>query len=180
MSAAVTDVDFEVRRPEYDDALARGVDRFFGARRRTCPWCGSGRLTRCNAGPDLVQRKPGRFRWDTCRTCGHVFQNPTITPEGLDFYYRDFYDGLGAGTVETMFEAQKEMYLSRARWVGSFLTPRHWLDVGCGYGHFARDARSILPDTLFAGLDMGVAVTEGAERGWLDAAYRGTITGTRR
>lgn len=175
MSAVVADTEFEIRRPDYEAAIAKGIDRFFAPRRHTCPWCGSGRLVRCNRAPDLVQRKPGRFHWDRCRTCGHTFQNPTITPEGLDFYYKDFYDGLGGATVETMFEAQKEMYLSRARWVGSFLTPRHWLDIGCGYGHFARDARSVLPDTLFAGLDFGTAVTEGAERGWLDAAYRGNV-----
>ncbi len=175
MSAPLNDADFESRRPVYEDALAKGVDSFFAPRRSTCPWCRSATLTRCNHGPDLVQRKPGRFNWDRCRTCGHVFQNPTITPEGLDFFYRDFYDGLGGPTVETMFEAQKEMYLSRARLVAEHVTPRHWLDVGCGYGHFARDARAILPDTLFAGLDFGSAVTEGAERGWLDTAYRGNI-----
>ena len=129
---------------------------------------------------DSVQRRPRpgaaqtrTFRWDTCRTCGHVFQNPTITPEGLDFYYRDFYDGLGAGTVETMFEAQKEMYLSRARWVGSFLTPRHWLDVGCGSA--LRPGRPTILRHPVRRPRHGLAVTEGAERGWLDAAYRGTV-----
>jgi SAM-dependent methyltransferase len=175
MSVPVTDADFESRRPFYDQAIAAGIDRFFAPRRHTCPWCGSARLTRCNRGPDLVQRKPGRFSWDRCGTCGHVFQNPSITPEGLDFYYRDFYDGLGAGVVETMFANQTEMYLGRARLASRFLTPRQWLDIGCGYGHFAKDARTVLPDTHFAGLDFGTAVTEGAERGWLDAAHRGNV-----
>lgn len=175
MTLPATDADFEARRASYADAIAGGLDRFFAPRRRTCPWCGSARLTRCNRGPDLVQRKPGRFNWDRCRTCAHVFQNPSITPEGLDYYYRDFYDGLGGATVEAMFANQTDIYHSRARLVAQFLTPRHWLDVGCGYGHFAKDARAVLPDTRFAGLDFGSAVTEGAERGWLDTAYRGNV-----
>lgn len=170
-----TEAEFDALRASYADALAEGVERFFAPARRTCPWCGSGRLKRCNHAPDFVQRKPGRFRWDACRTCGHVFQNPSITPEGLDFYYRDFYDGLGGDTVETMFAAQTEFYLGRARMVSRFLTPRHWLDVGCGYGHFAKEARTILPDTHFAGLDFGSAVTAGAARGWLDTAHRGSL-----
>lgn len=175
MTPTPTDADFESRRSSYDDALSAGVERFFAPPRRTCPWCGSARLKRCNRGPDLVQRKPGRFAWDACRTCEHVFQNPSITPEGLDFYYRDFYDGLGGETVEAMFAAQTEIYHSRARLVRRFLTPRHWLDVGCGYGHFAKEARTVLPDTVFAGLDFGSAVTDGATRGWLDTAYRGNL-----
>ncbi|MGQ0843261.1 MAG: class I SAM-dependent methyltransferase [Sporichthyaceae bacterium] len=172
---APADAELEDLRARYAADLAGGVERFFARPRRTCPWCGSGRLKRCNRAPDFVQRKPGSFTWDGCRTCGHVFQNPSITPEGLDFYYRDFYDGLGGATVETMFAAQTEFYLGRARMVGAFTTPQNWLDVGCGYGHFAKDARSILPTTRFSGLDFGAAVAEGAERGWLDTAYRGNL-----
>ena len=33
------------------------------------------------------------FTLEQCGDCGHVFQNPRLTPEGLEFYYRDFYDG---------------------------------------------------------------------------------------
>ena len=37
-----------------------------------------------------------------------------------------------------------------------------WLDVGCGYGHFAKDARPVLPDTRFDGLDFGASVDDAA------------------
>jgi SAM-dependent methyltransferase len=175
MSPPPTDADFAALRPRYAEEVAAGIDRFFGPRRSTCPWCGSGRLRVRTRLVDLVQRKPGRFSFDHCRTCGHVFQNPCPTAEGLDYYYRDCYDGLGASTSETMFGWQTEFYLSRARMVAPFLTPRHWLDVGTGYGHFAADARKVWPDTVFDGLDQGVSIDAGAARGWLDNTHRGTL-----
>ena len=63
---------------------------------------------------DLVQRKPGRFTLERCGGCGHMFQNPRLTPAGLDFYYRDFYDGIGAETAEVMF-ATAARHLPRPR-----------------------------------------------------------------
>jgi SAM-dependent methyltransferase len=91
----------------------------------------------------------------------------------LAFYYRDFYDGLGASTTHTIFAAQTEIYRSRARAVAPFLTPRQWLDVGCGHGHFTKDAQSVWPDTAFDGLDFGEGVQQAARRGWLRTAHRG-------
>ncbi|HEX3611567.1 MAG TPA: class I SAM-dependent methyltransferase [Sporichthyaceae bacterium] len=173
--APPTDADFAALRPFYRAEIAAGIDRFVGPRRSTCPWCGSGRLHTRTRLPDLVQRKPGRFAFDECRTCGHVFQNPSLTPEGLAFYYRDFYDGLGASTTETFFSWQTEIYRSRARSVAPFCTPRRWLDIGTGYGHFCKDAKEVLPGTIFAGLDQGAAVEEGHRRGWLDQAHRGEL-----
>lgn len=170
-----TDADFEALRPFYAQALDGGLERFLGPRRQTCPWCGSGRLRIRTRLPDLVQRKPGRFAFEVCLTCRHVFQNPCPTPDGLEFYYRDCYDGLGGSTTEMMFAWQTEIYRSRARSVAPFLTPRHWLDVGAGYGHFARDARAIWPHTVFDGLDWGSTVEEGVRRGWLDHAHRGQL-----
>lgn len=90
-------------RADYQAELARGTERFLLPKRTTCPWCESGALTRRMRTRDWVQGKPGVFTLDRCRDCGHVFQNPRLNQEGLDFYYRDFYDGLGAETWEKMF-----------------------------------------------------------------------------
>lgn len=169
------DADFEARRAGYAAELAGGVQRFLAARRPDCPWCGSGQLHTRVRLPDLVQRKPGRFAVDACRTCGHVFLNPTLTAAGLDFYYRDFYSGLGEATAEMMYSWQVEVYRSRARTLAAFGAPRTWLDIGTGWGHFAKDASSVLPDTAFDGLDGSPAVLAGQARGWIRDAYHGTI-----
>jgi SAM-dependent methyltransferase len=151
------------------------VQRFLEPRRSTCPWCGSPRLKVRITLPDQVQGKPGTFTLEQCRTCGHVFQNPRLTVEGLNFYYRDCYDGLGGATAETMFAWGADLYLARARMVAPFLTPRTWLDVGTGYGHFAQSARTVWPRAVFDGLDMGAGLDAGLARGWLDNIYRGML-----
>src|SRR6266567_4088927 len=84
----------ELRRPAYQADLAGGLDRLFEPRRTACPWCGSARLRERLRTTDLLQHKPGRFHLDRCQDCGHVFQNPRLSFAGLEFYYRDFYDGL--------------------------------------------------------------------------------------
>jgi ubiquinone/menaquinone biosynthesis C-methylase UbiE len=182
MSAAQppADVDLQALREYYQGELAKGLDRFLEPRAERCPWCGSTRLKHRVRGKDLWQGKPGMFDVDECRSCGYVFQNPRLTSEGLDFYYRDFYDGLGQGVIDTIFGGAAVHNHDRARMVQRELAktggaPERWLDVGTGYGHFARDAREVLPDTTFDGLDMGVAVTLGVERGWLDHAHQGML-----
>ncbi|HVE26510.1 MAG TPA: hypothetical protein VNC22_13945, partial [Sporichthya sp.] len=82
-------------RARYADDVAAGLDRFFEPPRTTCPWCESPRIKRLMSSPDLVQHKPGHFSVMSCRTCGHCFQNPRLSLEGLEYYYRDFYDGIG-------------------------------------------------------------------------------------
>lgn len=163
-------------RPYYQDAIAAGVERFLEPRRPDCPWCGSTALSVRMRTPDMLQHKPGVFTLEQCGACRHIFQNPRLTPEGLDFYYRDFYDGLGQETWERTFSSMGDAYRARAEMVRRFVTPKAWLDVGCGYGHFAKDARAVLPDTRFDGLDFGSSVDEGLARGWLDAAYRGDFS----
>jgi hypothetical protein len=174
-TAPTTTEELAAARPWYTAELAQGVERFLEPHRRTCPWCGSGRLRVRVTTPDVVQGKPGVFTLEECRTCRHVFQNPRLTPAGLDFYYRDCYDGLGGPAAEQVFSWGTEFYLNRARMVAPFLTPRTWLDVGTGYGHFCKDARTVWPDATFDGLDMGAGVELGLERGWLDHAYRGWL-----
>jgi SAM-dependent methyltransferase len=164
---------YAAERPYYQREIAAGLERFFEPRRDTCPWCGSPQLATRIRTSDLIQRKPGRFVMDECRTCGHVFQNPRLSLDGLTFYYRDFYDGLGQSTMEPVFDGATQYNRERAEMVKAVTTPKRWLDVGTGYGYFAKHAKEVLPDTEFSGLDMGVAVTLGEERGWLARGYRG-------
>jgi hypothetical protein len=122
---------------------------------------------------DLIQRKPGRFTLEQCGACRHIFQNPRLTPAGLNFYYRDFYDGLGQELLERAFSTNGRSYRGRIEMLKPFTTPRAWLDVGAGYGHFCQLAREVWPSTVFDGLDQSVSVEQAQHRGWLDRAYRG-------
>ncbi len=164
---------YESRRPYYQAELAGGIERFLEPRRDTCPWCGSTDLSVRLRTSDLIQRKPGRFTLEQCGACRHIFQNPRLTPAGLTFYYRDFYDGLGRELMEDAFNAAGRSYRGRVDMLKPFTTPKAWLDVGAGYGHFCRFAREVWPDTVFDGLDQSVSVEEAQRRSWIDHGYRG-------
>ena len=164
------------RRKEYDALVTGGLDRFFEPRIDRCPVCGGGSLAVRLRTVDLLQHKPGRFTLERCEGCDHIFQNPRLSIEGLDYYYRDFYDGLGADELEDIFGAQEVSYLARARTVadhGGGKGPGRWLDVGGGHGHFCEIARGVLPKTRFDALDLSESIEEGTKRGWVDACYRG-------
>ncbi|MCC3770280.1 class I SAM-dependent methyltransferase [Streptomyces sp. UNOC14_S4] len=165
-------------RVDYQRELALGTERFHAPRRTECPWCGSSRLRTRLRTVDLLQRKPGTFVIDQCRDCAHSFQNPQLTPEGLDFYYRDFYDGLGAAYADWLFggRGSRKRYLASARALLPFGVPRRWLDVGTGYGHFPQSARTVHPGTVFDGLDVSEGVEEGKRHGRIAEAYRGLLT----
>jgi SAM-dependent methyltransferase len=163
----------EARRPGYTASLAEGTQRFFEPRRDTCPWCGGTALAPRIRTPDLTQFKPGRFEIDECAACGLLFQNPRLSIEGLDFYYRDFYDGLGAGEAQFLFAQSQPSYRGRVALAQRHAAPKAWLDVGSGYGHFCVVARGMLPETRFDGLDMGSSIEEAERRGWIDHAHRG-------
>ncbi|QFG22577.1 class I SAM-dependent methyltransferase [Actinomadura sp. WMMB 499] len=163
----------EEARARYRAELERGTGRFVGPRSPECPWCGSDELDVHVTARDVLQGKPGRFTLERCGNCGHIFQNPRVTPEGLDFYYRDVYDGLGDVLAERIFTSNTSWYLARVAMVRRAAEPRSWLDVGTGKGHFCRAARTVLPEARLDGLDFGAAVAEGAQRGWIDTAYRG-------
>ncbi|HEX6524784.1 MAG TPA: class I SAM-dependent methyltransferase [Streptosporangiaceae bacterium] len=167
------DADLIAAADYYRDALAEGTGRFFAQRRSDCPWCGSAGLSRLVRSPDLVLGKPGTFTLERCGGCGHVFQNPRLTAAGLDFYYRDAYDGLGAAKAEGVFLSARASYRARARMLEAFTTPKAWLDVGAGHGHFCAMAREIWPETVFDGLDQGAGIEEAERRGWIATAYRG-------
>jgi hypothetical protein len=157
----------------YRAALAGGTERLLEPRRGDCPWCGSDRLTVLLRVPDLVMRKPGTFTLERCGGCGHTFQNPRLTPEGLGFYYRDAYDGLGAASAEAIFLTAEDSYRARARMPEPFTSPKAWLDVGTGHAHFCVTAREVWPETVFDGLDQGAEIEEAERRGWIATAHRG-------
>ncbi|WP_181809478.1 class I SAM-dependent methyltransferase [Streptomyces shenzhenensis] len=168
--------DIEALRSAYQRDLAEGTDRFFEPPRTTCPWCHSGRLTTRLRTTDLLQHKPGAFVLDRCDDCGHTFQNPRLNDTGLEFYYRDFYDGLGEQKMSGTFGGRTRMYQGRARsMVPHDPTPKNWLDVGTGHGHFCEAAREVLPGTAFDGLDFTDGVELAAREGRVERAYRGAF-----
>ncbi|MGH4027756.1 class I SAM-dependent methyltransferase [Actinomycetota bacterium Odt1-20B] len=165
------------RRPAYLSELAQGTDRFHEPRRADCPWCGSRRLRTRLRTTDLLQHKPGRFVVDECRDCAHSFQNPRLNPEGLDFYYRDFYDGIGAKNAERTFAngGSRKRYLASARALRVHDEPESWLDVGTGHGHFPATAKEVHPYTAFDGLDLSDGVENAKRDGRIEEAHRGLL-----
>jgi SAM-dependent methyltransferase len=167
------DAELAAAATYYRETLAGGTGQFFEERRADCPWCGSADLAVAVRSPDLAYRKPGVFTLERCGGCGHVFQNPRLSPGGLAFYYRDIYDGACADMAETTFRTGGDSYRGRARMPAPFTTPKAWLDVGAGHAHFCAVAREIWPDTVFDGLDQGAGIEEAERRGWITTAYRG-------
>ncbi|MFI0710253.1 methyltransferase domain-containing protein [Streptomyces inhibens] len=165
--------DAPARRAAYTAELADGTDRFFEPRREDCPWCSAPELAVRVRMPDLLQGKPGRFTLEECRRCGHIFQNPRLTQDGLDFYYRDFYEGLGGEGAALLLGRMNGTYRARAEMIKPFGTPSSWLDVGTAAGHFCNAARAVWPDTRFDGLDMGEGVHEAERRGWIATGHQG-------
>lgn len=163
----------EGARLEYQQLMKNGLDDFFLPRLETCPLCGNDDVKHFLTLKDYVQHKPGRFSLDQCRDCGHIFQNPRLSVEGLNFYYKDFYDGFGEKTVEQVFASNPDIYLKRARTVEGLIEPRRWLDVGGGHGHFCLLAREVWPDTRFDMLDLSDSVERARQRGWCDKSFRG-------
>ncbi|MEV6583925.1 class I SAM-dependent methyltransferase [Streptomyces sp. NPDC051582] len=163
------------RAAAYGAELVFGTDRFLEPRRTDCPWCGSRRLFVRVRVPDLLQGKPGRFALEQCADCRHVFQNPRLTLDGLDFYYRDFYDGRGGEGAGTVFGRLGASYRGRAEMLRPHTVdaPASWLDVGTGHGHFCNAARAVWPDTRFDGLDMGDGVGGAERRGWVETGFQG-------
>ncbi|MET8010098.1 class I SAM-dependent methyltransferase [Streptomyces sp. NPDC005271] len=163
-------------RPRYQADLAHGTERFFEPRRTDCPWCGSARLKRRLLTKDRYQNKPGRFLLDRCRDCRHVFQNPALNPDGLEFYYRDFYDGLGEQERGDVFSRRRKMYQGRAQSLEPGADPpKAWLDVGTGHGHFPEVARAVFPGTRFDGLDFTDGVDLAERAGRIDHGFRGSF-----
>lgn len=165
----------EDKRPEYEELLSGGdLSRFWLPRREDCPVCGSEDLSVHFRTVDLLQHKPGTFTVERCRDCSHLFQNPRLSIEGLNFYYKDFYDGLGEKEMEVIFSFSSGSYAGRAAMVKAEKeSPGIWLDVGGGHGHFCNVARDHFPKTRFEALDLSESIDEAKRRGWADEAYLG-------
>lgn len=163
----------EQRRPVYAELLDQDTARFFEPRRQDCPICGSSELREHLRTKDLLQHKPGTFTLERCSECDHIFQNPRLSVEGLNFYYKDFYDGLGEKGMDFIFGYSAASYLGRAHMLDGVAEPSSWLDVGGGHGHFCCVARDVWPSTRFDGLDLSESIDEAERRGWIDRAYNG-------
>lgn len=175
-STAVDDVENQRRRADYDRELKAGRDRFFHPESESCPWCASTRIRPRIQVADTRQCKPGTFRMDECRSCGHVFQNPRLTEAGLAYYYRDFYDGLGRDHYGSVAEYSSSTHRKRVRLLDGRPSPTQWLDVGARHGHFCREARKLLPGTKFWALDPSPEIQNGQRRGWVDVAEHTPLT----
>ncbi|HEX6421500.1 MAG TPA: methyltransferase domain-containing protein [Acidimicrobiales bacterium] len=165
----------DARRRAAYAADAHRLDALLEPRRATCPWCGGETIDRLVTVPDLFQGKPGRFHLDECRGCGHVFQNPRLSPAGLDYYYRDFYDGVQREHTETVFGFAGPAYRARAAMLRRHAEPKRWLDVGTGHGYFCLAAQEMWPDTRFDGLDLTPNVTEAQRRGWVEQGFEALL-----
>ncbi len=122
-----------------------------------------------------MQSKPGEFELDQCGRCDHIFQNPRLSLEGLDFYYRDFYDGTGGDLAEAVFSSDDSSYRGRVDLVAAHARPKRWLDVGAGHGHFCLIASDVLPDTRFEGLDLSDSIVEAERHRWIERAHLGLL-----
>ncbi len=146
-------------------------------RRETCPVCEARELVVHLRSHDLLQHKPGRFALERCRGCRHVFQNPRLSLAGLDYYYKDFYDGLGESGMEFIFGFGVRGAVSRTHaWMvrDSYGRRRGAGSMSArGHGHFCIAALAELPDTTFDGLDLSESIEEAKRRGWVETAYRG-------
>ena len=160
----------------YEAERSQGVERFFQSPRQSCPICGREALVTHLVVPDYYQQKPGQFKLDRCKECDHIFQNPQLTIEGLGFYYRDFYDGLGEQGMDLVFGATETSYRQRVAMMRAHGSPRRWLDVGGGHGHFALIAKHLLPQTQFDVLDLSESVEIAQKRQWCDRGIRGLFT----
>ena len=165
--------EIDQRRKRYREAVADGLDHLFDDRREQCPICESTDLTEVMRTPDALQGKPGEFVLDQCGACDTIFQNPRLSLEGLDYYYGDFYDGVGEEGTEVIFNSGRGSYEGRVEMVARHVEPQRWLDVGTGHGHFPLIAKGRWPGTTFDGLDLSDSVEEAERRQWIATGYRG-------
>lgn len=167
--------DAAEQRAAYAEILPDDPETLFAPRREECPWCGSDELAFHVRAPDLLG-KPLSCTLERCARCGLVLQNPPLDDRGLELVYRDFYDGLGEEAMEFGMSREPAVYERRARAVAPFVSsPRLWLDVGGGHGHFCRYAADVWPQARFWLLDRSATVTTAERRGWCAHAVCGSL-----
>lgn len=124
-----------------------------------CPLCGADDFRTVLAGVrDRVMRKPGRFSIQTCRQCSLSITRPRPAASALGLYYEGTYSGASnrhARALQTGGPARLvARYRLRAlqRWRRP-ASGQALLDVGCGYGCFASEARKTTGCAV-TGIDM--------------------------
>jgi 2-polyprenyl-3-methyl-5-hydroxy-6-metoxy-1,4-benzoquinol methylase len=124
-----------------------------GGRTLLCPVCGGGVV--------LWRAKitaAGHFQIDRCGSCGYAFVNPRPSLEYLMHFYGSSGHHIGGEPSEVPATTAKEVLQREAQYPNSTLDARRivrtilefvqrkstmlqFLDVGCGYGFFSREAR---------------------------------------
>lgn len=156
----------------------QGSARVHEPRRGDCPWCGSVRLRNRLRTGDLRRHRPGLFTVDACRDCGHTFQNPRLTAEGLAFYRRAVRGAPRDPATERVLalHAARHRRRAAARAMLPFGEPESWLDVGTGLASFPRSAREYFPYTAFDGTDLTARVERARALGRVEEAHVGSLT----
>ncbi|WAX80433.1 class I SAM-dependent methyltransferase [Streptomyces sp. KMM 9044] len=147
-------------------------------RRADCPWCGSARLRNRLRTGDLRRHRPGRFTVDACRDCGHTFQNPRLTAEGLAFHRRALRGAPRDAVTDAVLALRDAPRRRRAtaRAMLRFGEPESWLDVGTGHARFPDTAREFFPYTAFDGTDLTARVERARVLGRVEEAHIGALT----
>ncbi|MEV0694982.1 methyltransferase domain-containing protein [Streptomyces sp. NPDC050388] len=150
-------------------------------RRADCPWCGSARLRNRLRTGDLRRHRPGRFTVDACRDCGHTFQNPRLTAEGLAFHRRVLRGAPRDAVTDAVLALRDAPRRRRAtaRTMLRFGEPESWLDVGTGHARFPDTAREFFPYTAFDGTDLTQRVERARVLGRVEEAHIGPLTSPR-
>ncbi len=166
-------VDRDELKMQYRELLSDGTDRFFEKKVSTCPMCHAANVKDVVKSRDLLQNKPGKFTVSKCLACGHYFQNPRLSIEGLNFYYKDFYEGMWEDWSSQLFSISDYSYLQRVKMLPLEMKVTKWLDVGAGHGHFGLVAKTLREDCCFDGIDLSESINEAKKRGWLANSYLG-------
>ncbi|MFF5531155.1 class I SAM-dependent methyltransferase [Streptomyces cinerochromogenes] len=153
-------------------------DPFQEPRREDCPWCGSRNLRTRVRAPDPLRHRPGTFALDACRDCGHGFQNPRLTAEGLAFFHRDVYERHLEGFTARVRsgKAVRRRHRATAWRLSDLREPESWLDVGTGHARFPEAAKEFFPYTSFDGLDPTARVEQALLEGRVEEAHRGYLS----
>lgn len=121
--------------------------------------------------------RPGTFVLDECGDCGHAFQNPRPTAEGLAVHHRDFHERHEQFTGRLLSaRAVRRRHRATARALTVPADPESWLDVGTGHARFPEAAKEYFPYTSFDGLDASANVVRALVEGRVEEAHRGRLT----